>query len=127
MTQRAPNKLTLLQKASRFTPIVCRLLARRVISGNQVVALTDEELMARSGLTRGQVLALSYTPSWAGVPFADMLAFSNACGVDFDNRDALQKHSKMMAEGSFLYLRRNKLWDSHFVHIYREFVNHTNA
>lgn len=116
------NKLTLPQKANRFSPVVCRLLARRTINHNHVVALTDEEIRDASGLTMADVKALSYTLSWDNVPLSKMLGFSKACGVDFDDRQALQRHSKMMDGNRFAYLRRSPLWKTHFQPIFREWV-----
>lgn len=116
------NKLTLQQKAKRFSPVVCRLLARRTINHNHVIALTDEEIRDISGLGMADVKSLSYTPTWDDVPLSKMLAFTRACGVDFDDRQALQRHSKMMDGKRFAYLRRSQLWRTHFQPIFREWV-----
>ena len=118
------NKLTLQQKATRFSPVICRLLARQTIHHNHVVALTDEEIRSASGLTMADVKGLSFTTSWDGVPFAKMLAFTQGCGVDFDDRPALQRHSKMMDGRRFAYLRRSELWKPLFQPIFREWLTH---
>lgn len=116
------NKLTLQQKAHRFSPVVCRLLARRTINHNNVVALTDEEIRDKSGLALADVKSLSYSVSWDGVPFSKMLAFTKACGVDFDDRQALQRHSKMMDGKRFAYLKRSPIWKTHLQPVFREWV-----
>lgn len=116
------NKLTLEQKARRFSPVVCRLLARRTINHNHVIALTDEDIRDASGLAMADIKWLSYTASWDGVPLSKMLRFTQACGVNFDDRQALQRHSKMMDGKRFAYLRRSPLWRTHFQPIFREWV-----
>lgn len=116
------NKLTLQQKANRFSPVVCRLLARRTINHNHVVALTDEEIRDASGLSMADVKALSYSVTWRFTPFEKMMAFTKACGVDFDDRQALQRHSKMMDGKRFAYLRKSPMWATQFKPIFREWV-----
>lgn len=116
------NKLSLQQKCNRFSPVVCRLLARRIINHNHVVPLTDEEIRDTSGLAMADVKSLSYTPSWHGVPVDKLVAFTKACGVDFDNRQALQRHSKMMDGMRFAYLRRSPMWRTHFQPMFREWA-----
>jgi hypothetical protein len=116
------NKLTLSQKAARFSPAVCRLLARKTVNHNHVVALTDEEIRDASGLSLADVKALSYTASWSNVPLQKLILFTKACGVDFDDRKALQRHSKMMDGRRFAYLRRSPMWGTHFQPIFKEWA-----
>ena len=64
-----PNKLNLWQKLTRFSPITCRLLARRTNAQGRPVAMSDADICSLSGLTLAQVkrildsLALYYLPT----------------------------------------------------------------
>jgi hypothetical protein len=102
-----------------FPPAVCRLLARSENSrGQSVRPLTDREIADRSGLGLDEVRALAWAKSWNNVPAPTMVAFSKACGLDFDDRQTMRKHLrwlKRMAgrwEIAGHYLRRDPEWET---------------
>lgn len=107
-------KLLLRDKALRFPPIVCRLLARRHISHNRVFAMSDVEIAERAKLPLGQVKHLSWTLSWDEIPFGQMLKFLDGCNIDFSDRNSVKRNTRMMSEGTFLYLRKSELWSTQF-------------
>lgn len=107
-----PKPLTITERLERFTPIVCRLLARKTAARGGVEALTDEEIAAGSGLPVPTVATLSRKHAWTGVPFDTVLAFTRGCGIHFDDRDSLRHHSAYMRrlKSAPRYLRRSPAW-----------------
>jgi hypothetical protein len=87
--------LSLEQRLSRFTPITCRILARRVTPSGGVIALTNEEIAAGSGLSVPEVVKISRLSSWDGVAVGVMLRFTKGCGIDLSSRDNLKNHEAM--------------------------------
>lgn len=113
--------LTLNQKLNRFPPIACRLLARRKHrQGGGVVAVTDEELAAKSQLSMARIKAISWSLSWDEISCADMLAFTKACGIDFESRRCLWRHNLYQKSGAFMHLRRSPMWETQFVPLVEE-------
>lgn len=117
------TKLRLDEKLKRFPPVVCRLLARKIIKHNHVVALTDAEIAKSSGLSMADVVHISWSAAWDSIPVSKMLAFTKACGVDFDDRPSLQKNTKLVEGGRFFYLRRSPNWKTQLEPIVREWAN----
>lgn len=112
--------LTLREKLSRFPPIACRLLARRKTRSHGVHAMTDEELSTISGLPMARIKAISWSVTWDDIPCSEMLAFTKACGIDFESRRCLWRHQLYVKSGAFLHLRRSPLWASQFVPLIEE-------
>jgi len=106
---------TLSQKVDEFTPIVCRLLARKG-RGKSVEPMTDEEIAKSCGLTVGDVIAISWNASWNGVPVDVMIKYTKGCGVDFDDRSLMDKHSKYLSRmtskprAAWSYLKKHPDW-----------------
>ncbi len=117
--------LTLQAKADRFPPIVCRLLARKRVRHDYVEAMSDEELRSLSGLSMATIKRLSWTHSWDGVPVAEMLAFTRACGIDFDDRRSIQRNTRFLARGEWTHITRSPLCASHFTPLYNEWRSQT--
>jgi hypothetical protein len=105
-------KLLLTDKAKRFPPIACRLLARHQLHHNKVAAMSDSEIADRSQLSMGQVKHISWSLSWDEIPFGQMIRFLRGCGIDFDDRDSVKRNTMMMNGGTFLYMRKSPLWES---------------
>lgn len=102
-----------------FPPIVCRLLARDLKArANAQRPLTDEELAERSGFRLDQIKAFSWLCSWDHVPVQIMEQFSKACGINFTDYNAMQRHHRFInrMEGGWLtgkhYLRRDHEWET---------------
>lgn len=108
-------------KLTRFPPIICRLLARRKVSATTVVPMTDAEICAASGLSIGEVKGLSWLKSWDGVGVDIMLAYSKACGVDFDDPISMKRNWAFLAKtGSATHLRRSPDWKTFYAPLSRE-------
>lgn len=67
----------LLEKLNRFTPRLCRLVAR-----HRARPMSYTEIAVRSGLSRATVIKLSHKASWDGVNITQIDKFTKACGVD---------------------------------------------
>lgn len=71
--------MTLLEKADRFPPCLCRYVARK---DHGLAPLSHRELAKLAGLSKSTVADLSVKTSWAGVSIDTAVKFSQACGVD---------------------------------------------
>ncbi len=114
-----PKPLTITERFSTFTPIVCRLLARRVTATGAVIALTDEEIAAGSGgrFSVPQVAKLSRRVVWGDTPVDSIMAFVNACGINLEDRDSLKHHLRYMRniKGTPRYLIKSPLYKDTFL------------
>lgn len=117
-------KLLLTDKALRFPPIACRLLARHQLNHNRVFAMSDAEIAVRSQLPMGQVKHIGWSLSWDEIPFGQMIRFLNGCEISFDDRDSVKRNTMMMNSGTFLYLRKSALWDSQFCEMVKYWRSH---
>jgi hypothetical protein len=108
-------------KSERFTPCLCRLLARRSPGGP---ALSNDELAERSGLPVYEVVAISQQLDWKGVDLPTMQRFIRACGVDFEDPTTYrrlvvylkgyEKKGGLRIAPSFSHLRRHPDWEQFF-------------
>lgn len=99
----------------RFPPIVCRLLARkgRGARGKGLSPMSDQEIANRSGLSVAEVRSISWQTTWDNLPCAQMLSFSNACGIDLSCRNSIHKHSRYIkSQHRFIYLKRDAEYDT---------------
>jgi hypothetical protein len=104
--------LTLSAKLERFSPVACRLLARRKTGGgSHTVDLSDEEIAKRSGLRVYDVKCISWAESWVGIPVDKMLAFTKGCGINLDDRVSLRQHWVMLRDGSARHVRNSPRWE----------------
>lgn len=88
-------------RAKRFPPILVRLLARRQRYDRP---MTDEEIAERSGLDLYSVKAIYWSTDWSCCSLPAMHCYLVACGIDFENREQMQRIYK--------YLKRNPTWKS---------------
>jgi len=103
------------ERLDRFSPLVCRLLAREGESNKSIRPLTDEAIATASGLPLDVVISMSWRCSWEGVPVDIMLRFSTACGVVMSDRKIMAKHLQYLRSPKnkkWSYLKRSSLWDS---------------
>lgn len=107
--------LNFYEKLRTFPPLVCRLLARRLLENGKVRAMTDVELADASGLSTSEVRSLSWKTSWDDVPVDTLQRFSLACGVDFTSRDSMRAHRSYIKNSpNFRYLRKHPDWNAVF-------------
>ncbi len=86
---------SLLERADRFPPILCRALAKR---GGYPATL--EELARRTGWSAEKVKYISNKTSWATVPLEDVVIFSNACKVNLGHQvDATRRFKRLLKAG----------------------------
>lgn len=123
-----PKPLAFPSKLDRFPPVVIRLLARDQ-HGRRVVALTDAQIVHRSGLSLGEVRHLSRQTSWGDITIDAMLAFCKGCGANFDNRRWIQKNSTYMdsIKGLPKYLVDSPEWATTFEPLIATWLRHEQA
>lgn len=97
-------------KLDLLPPVACRLLARKTLATGRACPLSDEEIAKRAGMSLAKVKSLSWQVSWDEVPVGDARRFSEACGVEFDNRRNWQKQMAQL-KSNFLYLRKSGEWE----------------
>jgi hypothetical protein len=121
-----PKPLSLSAKLERFPPIVIRLLARRRL-GTRTVPLTVAQIAAQSGLSVGEINALSRLTSWAEVTVDSMAAFTRGCGCNLDDRDWLRKNTAYMAgvRSAPRYLRQSSDWETVFQPMIAAWLRHS--
>lgn len=99
--------LSLQAKLSLFTPIACRLLARRKLPSGSVVAMTDAEIRNAAGLPMAIVKSLSWSASWDEVEIRHMLAFTKGCGIDLDSRECVRTNTRYLRQGTWSHILRS--------------------
>lgn len=100
-------RLTLREKLKLFTPIACRLLARRKLANGSVVAMTDSEIRDASSLPMSAVKHLSWSADWHEAEVAQMLDFTRACGIDLDSRDCVRANTRYLKQGAWTHILRS--------------------
>lgn len=113
--------MTLRQKLTLFTPIACRLLARRRGPSGAFISMTDTEICRASGLPMARVKQLSWMSSWDHAEVGVMLAFTRGCGVDIDDRNAVRGNARYLRQGTWTHILRSS--DRGF---YRELIAEWN-
>ena len=118
-----PPKLTLWQKLDRFSPMTCRLLARRPNGSGRPVAMSDADICGAAKLTLAQVKRISWSESWGEIPVGEMQAFMSACGVDVGSRQCVRRLGHYMRRGfAFDYLRKHPDWKLTFEPLMKRWV-----
>lgn len=82
--------------------------------------MSDREIAARGSLSLGKVKELSYAKDWDAVPVSVMLAFSSACGVDFNDRVCLKRQWALWQRGWGRHLRKHGDVGEEYADIIRE-------
>ena len=91
-------------KSERYSPILCRLLARERYGR----PLSTDELATKSGLTKYEIEAISQETSWNNVKLDIVRRFTAACGTDFTSRSDMRRVSDYMRKKpTFAYLKRS--------------------
>jgi len=100
---------------------VCRLMARKT-NGRSVRLMTDDEIQAWgsaysiSPLSVGEIIAISWMPSWKFVPVGVALEYMRACGIDLNDAKAMDKHSKYLKRRpSWSHLKKDPEWRSRWL------------
>lgn len=103
-----------------YPPILVRLLAKTRYGP----PLTTIEIADASGMTPARVDAISSSTTWAGIDVLEMLKFTAACGVSFEDPKQMKRASVyrrgkvrggMRMPPSFQYLRRSADWERVYV------------
>lgn len=98
-------------KMASLPPIACRILARTKKATGGMRLMTDREIARNAGMDVSQVKSLSWKTSWADVSIAQARAFSEACGIQFDNRRNWQKQmAQLKNTRNAHYLRKSPAW-----------------
>lgn len=103
-----------------FPPVAVRLAARRKIAGNNVVAISDQEVAIEMGVPLRRVLEITESLSWDGVTIGEARAFCLACR--FDPTDANDRNRQydyirqcQKRRRPPQYLLSSPLWESQFL------------
>lgn len=99
--------LSLQAKLTLFTPIACRILARRKRPSGAVVAMTDSEIRDSACLPMSIVKSLSWSASWDNVEIRHMLAFTKGCGIDLDSRECVRTNTRYLRQGAWSHVRNS--------------------
>lgn len=114
------------KKLSSFPPIVCRLLARTGPKGRQR-PMSDSEIAVSAILPITYIKALSWMATWDDVRVPQMLRFTKACGVDFDDPLKMRNHVRYLKLRSrFCYLRRDPEWLTKWSPMFDQYVSFLN-
>lgn len=114
------------ERAKRFPPVLCRLLARR----RHGSPLTTVEIAAASGLKPFVVEALSDATDWTGVDIFVLQKFTRGCGIDFTDGHSMKRKTVYLrgkvqngrrVPPSFAYLRRSPNWSSYYQPMVRRY------
>lgn len=109
------KRLNFWEKADRFPPAICRLLAKH----SRSTPLSTEQLSRKTGLSPVQLLTISHQLDWRGVDLPTMKKFLDACGVDFENARQIKRITVYLkgrtCRGHFFpprfdYLRKSPEW-----------------
>lgn len=110
MSRRSPTE-AFWRRVDRFSPILCRLLARERYGA----PLTDAQIAERSGLTPHEVYTLSWSTTWRGVDIYTMRRFTEGCGLDLASPKRMKRTTNYLrSQPTMKYLRRSPLWASQF-------------
>ena len=97
--------MTLWQKLDSLPPVVIRLLAKNADGS----AMTDEEIMSRSGLPRFVVKHLSFMPDWDEVTVANARLFLEGCDCDLTDPARVRTINRYLRrDPKFTHLRRSR-------------------
>lgn len=97
-------------------PAMVRLMARRRITGKQVVALTLREIAIASGMPLARVTEISFRDSWSGIGIDEAEKFCAACQfdptryADRNRKDAYNRACKR--HRPFKYLMVSPVWET---------------
>ncbi len=97
MSKHTQDKLC--RKLAEFPPIVCYLLARESVSASgrgKCRHVGIDVIIERSRMSREDVLRLSWQTSWPPETIFSFLRFTEACGIDLDNRRDIFRHRKFL-------------------------------
>lgn len=109
-------------RAEKYPPCLVRLLARVDRRGPSLV-MTDDQIAQRSGLTRSEVVAISWSTAWDRICMAHMRRFLTGCGFNFSNGRRMSEIDMFLKTQldlaarrrlAWVYLRRDPMWSSYY-------------
>lgn len=98
--------------ANKFSPALCRLLARTRTKRPALYSLQD--IAGRSGLDLFVVSSLAVKVDWRGVPMDVMNQYLTGCDVDFCDTLRMKQHRRLLTskrKDKWRYLRESAEWD----------------
>lgn len=108
-----------------YPPFYVRILAKKKRAVFEDLAMSDEEVTIRSGLTINRMREISRMRNWADVTLGEFKAFAVGCDFDLtnpaDRRRIIQYKyvCKKRRKRPFLYVTKSKLFESTFLPLIR--------
>jgi hypothetical protein len=104
------------QRLEVFTPIICRLMARKT-HARTAKLMTDAEIIKRMEARHWpHALPLMWQATWNGVPIDLALDYMKACGIDLNDGVGMDKHAKYLRRRpAWLHLKRDDEWKSRWL------------
>lgn len=116
--------VTFWDKLRDFPPCACRLLARRYEGGSRVIPLVDDEIAKKSGLPVMLVRSISWRDTWEGVPMEQVRAFTEGCGIYFEDRNNIRRYKSYIKRNlPFAYLTKSPYWKSYYEPLARAYLS----
>jgi hypothetical protein len=94
--------MSLLKKADRLPPCICRLIARKDNGRN---GMTHADIAKVSGLSLSTVKDYSFRTTWANRPVGSADAFAEACGVDLMD---VERHTEFLRRRQWVHVFKAK-------------------
>lgn len=95
--------MTLREKINRYSPKLCRFLARKD-KGQR--PMTNDDIAKASGLSRSTVAKLSQMDTWDNVTVATMEEFSRACGINL-LAPSRRRDKRLISEGRLSLIKNS--------------------
>ena len=115
-------KNTFWRRASQFSPVLVRLLARHRYGA----PLSTGDIAERSGISLYLVEAISQSTTWGCCNVLDMRRFIQACECDWENPQQLDRMMSYIRKGAtWKFLRVSPHWSTYYeplLEIYRHSV-----
>ena len=110
--------MTFWERAEVFSPILCRLLARKRY-GRPLTALeiaSGSKIGNRTPLSVHEVEFISQQTRWDKVQFGDMQKFCMGCRLDLESRKAMNPAKTYLSRHpNFKYLRKSPEWKNYYI------------
>lgn len=111
--------MTFWEKAEKFSPCVVRLMARHPWG----MAMTDEEIADRAGVSVQLVRVMSQLLDWHGVDMPTMRSFLRACHFDFEDRTEMNRRlCYLKSNPKWNHLRRSTEWQTLYLPLLRKWM-----
>lgn len=105
--------MTFWDRCDKLIPPLCRIVARHP----RGLPLLAQEIAVKGGnvLTPYQVTCISLLPDWESVPLGHIRAFLRGCGIDFCDRECMNRiMTYLKRRNRFRYLKNSPAWETEF-------------